>query len=469
MSTMSLRETLERIRSDPVPNNEEEAKFRILAPILAELGWDPFGTEVRWEYPAGGKKGGGKVDIALVADGRASALIEAKSPGANLDDHVEQVMGYAFHEGVAICALTDGLVWWLYFPLELGPPEERRFAVLNVGNGPVDQISDDLDTFLGRESLTSGRAKMRAEQVLSALREAAKLAKEMPRIWRQMLEAPDDDLVDLIGQRVYEELSLRPDRDQVVAAMRNRPIPSPRSSASSRPPAELQEPVPSPPSPTAIMLWGERHPIQLHSDILMTVVEELYKRHADSFDQTVEPLRYQEWQWVSRDRERVASKKPKQTPSGYFVNVHMTAKRQRQRWNRLLEAFGYSESDLQLLCEEPPSEKPSGRRQTRRPVAVRLWGKRHPVRTHSEILMTVVEELHRRHPDDFDRAVEPLQSRKKQYVSRDGSRVRGTRIRQTPSGHYVDINLSARSIRERVVRLLEALGHRESDLEYLYE
>ena len=53
--TMSLRETLERISSNPPPGNEEEAKFRILAPILAELGWDPFGTEVRWEYPAGGK------------------------------------------------------------------------------------------------------------------------------------------------------------------------------------------------------------------------------------------------------------------------------------------------------------------------------------------------------------------------------------------------------------------------------
>ena len=83
--------------------------------------------------------------------------------------------------------------------------------------------------------------------------------------------------------------------------------------------------------------------------------------------------------------------------------------------------------------------------------------------------MTVVEELYRRNSDDFDQSVEPLRSGKSQYVSRDSSRVRGTRIKQTPSGHYVDINLSAQSIRERVVRLLEALGHRESDIEYIYE
>lgn len=465
---MSLRETLERISSNPPPGNEEEAKFRILAPILAELGWDPFGTEVRWEYPAGGKKGGGKVDIALVADGRVSALIEAKSPGANLNDHVEQVMGYAFHEGVAISALTDGLVWWLYFPLESGPPQERRFAVLNVGNGPVDQISDDLNTFLSRESLISGRAETRAKQVLSALREAAKLAKEMPRIWRRMLETPDDDLVDLIGQRVYEELSLRPERDQVVAAMRNKPIPSPRSSAPSPPPAEAQEPVPSPSSPTAIMLWGERHPIQLHSDILMTVVEELYKRHTDSFDQTVEPLKYQEWQWVSRDRERVASKKPKQTPSGYFVNVHMTAKRQRQRWNRLLKAFGHQESDLQLLYEQGPSEKPPVANRTPRPTAVRLWDQLHPVKAHYEVLTTLVEELNRRHGHKFESAATMLGSGRYKYASRDLAQVRPKRVRQTPSGFYVDVNLSAQDVKRRAVRLLKALGHSESDLVYLY-
>ena len=263
---------------------------------------------------------------------------------------------------------------------------------------------------------------------------------------------------------MYDRLSLRPSREQIVAAVRNRPIPPKEHEKTGR-----EKPDPSPASnPTAVVLWGERHSIKLHSDILVTVVEELYKRHADSFDQTVEPLKYREWQYVSRDRERVAGENPKQTPSGYFVNVHMTAKVHRLRWNRLLEAFGHSGSDLQLLYEETPSEKPPGRQQMKRPAAVRL-GERHPVRTHIEILMTVVDELNRRHPHDFDRAVEPLKSGKSQYVSRDSSRVRGTRIKQTPSGHYVDINLSAQSIGERVVRLLEALGHRESDLEYVYE
>ncbi|MCY4423474.1 MAG: hypothetical protein OXC06_10430 [Acidimicrobiaceae bacterium] len=350
---MSLRETIERIRSSPEPPNEETAKIQILLPILNELSWNPYGQEVLWEHPVGGKKAGGKADIALRADGHIRAIIEAKAPGTNLSHHVEQVLGYAFFEGVDICALSDGLQWWLYLPRESYSHEQRRFAELRLGDhgDPVEQICSDLATFLGRESLLSGQAVKRAKQVLGARREAAQLGKEMPQIWQGMLDKPDGELIDLIGQRVYEKLSLRPSREQIIAAMRNTRIP---------------------PKPT---------------------------------DHTL----------------------------------------------------------------DPPSEKPSGRQPTKRPTAVRLWGEHHPVRTHVEIMMTVVEQLHRRHPHDFDRAVEPLKSGKSQYVSRDSSRVRGTRVKQAPSGHYVDVNLSAGEQRRRAVRLLEALGHGESDLEYVYE
>ena len=96
---MSLQERLEIIRSSPTPRGEEQAKFQIIAPILQNLDWDPYGPEVLYEHPAGGK-GGGRVDIALSSAGRVVALIEAKAPGSDLRSHVAQVLGYAFHEPV---------------------------------------------------------------------------------------------------------------------------------------------------------------------------------------------------------------------------------------------------------------------------------------------------------------------------------------------------------------------------------
>ena len=115
------------------------------------------------------------------------------------------------------------------------------------------------------------------------------------------------------------------------------------------------------------------------------------------------------------------------------------------------------------------SSDPFGQEVRWRPVAVLLRGERHPVRSHVEILTTVVEELHRRRPHDFDQAAEALRAGQWQYVSRDRQRVYGTRIKQTAAGHFVNVNLSARNIRKRSVRLMEALGYRESDLEYVYE
>ena len=462
---MSLRDTLEKIRSHPVPDNEEMAKFQILAPILGDLQWDPFGQEVRWEYPVGGKKSGGKADIALRAKGRIWALIEAKAPGANLNHHVEQVLGYAFYEGVGICALSDGLQWWLYCPLELGHHEERRFAVLDLAKDPIDQICDDLNTFLGRESLVSGQALKQAKQVRGALREAAQLEKEMPAIWKQMLDEPDDELVELIGQRVYDKLSLRPGREQIVAAMRKMPIPAMKPKTTG-----IQDPLPPTASnPTAVVLWGTHHPVKQHSDILMTVVEELYKRHLDDFDQIVGPLSYKEWQYVSRDSALVGGKNPKRTPSGYFVNVNLTAKVQRLRWTKLLEAFGYSESDLQLLFEATKIKKSPGKKRTPCPVAIRLWDEHHPIERHYEILITLVAVLHKRHPGSFDKVMEQLKGKKWQYVSLDPQRVYDERRVQIPSGHYVDINVSAKDVAVRCRRMLEAFGHSQSDLEYLYE
>ncbi len=115
---MSLQETLARIRSSPRPNNEESAKFQVIAPILHALGWDTSdGEQVLFEHSVGGKKGG-RVDIALKERGRVLALIEAKAPHSDLTTHVEQVLGYAFHEGVDICALTTGEEWWLFLPRE---------------------------------------------------------------------------------------------------------------------------------------------------------------------------------------------------------------------------------------------------------------------------------------------------------------------------------------------------------------
>ncbi|MDE0664546.1 MAG: hypothetical protein OXH67_03050 [Acidimicrobiaceae bacterium] len=349
---MALHETIERIRSSPVPPNEETAKLQILAPILQDLGWNPFGPEILWEHSVGETKGGGRVDIALTAKGRIRALIEAKAPGADLSNHVKQVLGYAFEDGVDICVLSDGLQWWLYLPQGLGSPKERRFAVLHVDKDPLDQVCNDLTTFLGRDSLVSGQAQERAKQVREALREAAQLEKEMPEIWRGMLDEPDSELIELFGERVYEKLSLRPSREQVVAAMRNTRIPPKPTDHKPAPPPASKPPIASPaPRPIAVRLWDQLHPVKAHYQIMMTVVEELYLRHGDQLANAVEKLGSGKYRYASHDPAQVLPRRVKQTPSGLWVDINLSAQDVRKRTSRLLQALGHDESDLVYLYE----------------------------------------------------------------------------------------------------------------------
>ena len=223
---MALQEVIERIRSLDEPPNEEATKFQIVLPILRELGWDAFdATRVAPEYTVGSGKGSGRVDLALLAPRRGPlALIEVKTAGAKLDDHVAQVLGYAFNEGVDICVLTTGLQWWLYLPREKGQPPERRFANLDIEADGVEQLVDDFDTYLGYEALTSRRAERHARQVLAAHLDSERLSSELPRIWAGMLNEPPQELLDLIEQRIFNSIRLRPSHEQMTAFLHSQAV-----------------------------------------------------------------------------------------------------------------------------------------------------------------------------------------------------------------------------------------------------
>lgn len=354
---MSLHERLEKIRSLPVPQNEESAKFQVIAPILQALGWDTSdGEQVLFEHSVGGKKGG-RVDIALKQGGRVLALIEAKAPRSDLTTHVEQVLGYAFHEGVDICALTTGEEWWLYLPREGGEPQKRRFSILDLGKNPLELLTEDFDRFLGQANLASGQSHKQALRVLKANLEADRLKTEMPKIWSRMLKEPDNDLVDLISRRVYDKLSIRPTNEQVVAVLSGEPVPLVAPSTSEQSGRQVgsegtYKRLPPTPAvqPTMVVLWGSRHSIGSHADVLRTVAEELYRRHSGDFDKLLE-LKGRIHPFVSRTPQ--ALPKPDRcyevASAGYFIDINLSAANVLRRAERFLECFGYPPSDLEVI------------------------------------------------------------------------------------------------------------------------
>ncbi len=504
---MSLRERLDTIRSSPTPPNEESAKQWILAPILQSLGWDPFGPEVSYELPVGSKRSGGRVDIALKSAGRFLALIEAKSPGADLSSHVGQVLGYAFHEGVDICVLTTGLEWWLYLPRESGPPQDRRFSTLKITEDPVDQLVEDFEAFLSKEKLVNGQAERRARDVRKASLEAAHLSTEMPGIWQRMLSEPDDELVELFGKRVYEQVSLRPTKPQLVAALRGSPIPSanvPAEEMTKTPPSSQSPQIPKPKRPKtskrpiAMELWGERYEIRSHAAAYRKLVDCIFEKYRDKFHLIQElSLPEASLPYVARDPEMLGNRGRKHyyepLSSGHFFIVPGTIHYATALARALLTEFGHDPSEFEIAYEDSVETSPNNylgtgdyeqhilrttelkqEAQYQKPVAVELWGERHEVESYVDAYKKFLNLLYDRHTHDFHRVQGlrrsgsrfPFAARNPEMLSLSG-RTRCYKPRQ--SEYYFVVHGNSKQLRTRVRKLLELFGHDPSDFKWIYE
>ena len=345
---MPLKDRIERIRTLPQPPNEESAKAQVILPILRELGWksdDP--SRVFFEYTVGGKR----VDIALKDGDRSVVFIEAKAPGQKLDGHVKQLLGYAFEEGVDICVLTTGLEWWFFLPREKGPPPKRRFLTLDLHDGSVEETSIHLQRFLGRSELASHSAERDAKAALKSLQEKQRLAAEIPRVWRAMIDRADPDLVALVIKRVHEQTGLLATPTDLAKPLgmtlsdpKLQPI-SPKPSGGARPAKKKKNP-----RPTAFRLWGRETPTTSYAKILVGVCGAIHGRHAPEFIDTVRSLWGTHRPWVSSDPTELI-RPAALGGSPWYVEVNLSAKAIRDRCTRLLKVFGYSNSDLEILFD----------------------------------------------------------------------------------------------------------------------
>ncbi len=427
---MSLRDVLEAIRSRPLPANEETAKFQIIRPVLDHLGWDTADPEVLWEHSVGDRKDGGKVDIALRGGRRIAALIEAKAPGQELNKHVAQVLGYAFYEGINICVLTNGPEWRIYLPKEDGPPEERCFANLNLLNGPIERLAEDLEAFLGKENLLSKRSERRAKEVLKARRQADHLNSKLPEIWSQMVREPDQRLVELVVDRAYEQLNLRPAPEQVQAVLRGSPVPTVTPPKPVAPPATTR---------TSSLSRGE--------------LSQLEHRILD---------RYEAWN-SGKDRGRENSSRLNSLLHSWF---ELAEGDRRMTVREMAAIVGKDPLTLKARArrsDEARREEEDVTHLRREVVAYELWGQRHEANTWAAMLVGVAEALYQRHDASFDRIL-TFRGRTSMYASRHRDDISYNPKAVGTSGIFIETHGDVSTKKRRAGQLLELFGHPAEDL-----
>ena len=361
---MTMKERLETaingIRADSKIPALDEAGVRtqVIDRLLERLGWEIFDeNEFRREYPVPG----GRVDYALLDNGDPKVFIEAKRPNEHLGNHDDQLVTYSAKRGVLLAALTNGLDWWLYLPLQVGNFEARRFCQLHISQQDASEVCDLLSEFLSRENVASGAAVESAVAHLRRLQDARKVDKALPRVWEELLDGPDELLVDLINERVKSRSGLEatPERIKVFLEGLDKPVPAAikfasrtastdQESSQENVLREAQNLSNNPnkrkrPRTTIVgfTFCGQEFSVGSGTAALKAIAEEIYRRHRAEFDK-VRTLSG----WYSSE-ERFPSRPPSPiADSGWYVYTNITTDIKIAKCNELVRLFGYRKEDL---------------------------------------------------------------------------------------------------------------------------
>ena len=94
--------------------SEADISLGVILRILDALNWSTYNPrEVSPEYSVENRW----VDYALLIGNTPQVFIEVKKGGEPLEKHQEQLLDYAFRQGVKVAILTNGVTWWFYLPL----------------------------------------------------------------------------------------------------------------------------------------------------------------------------------------------------------------------------------------------------------------------------------------------------------------------------------------------------------------
>jgi hypothetical protein len=217
--------------------SEAETKQFVVLPLLRHLNWDDGDRgQVRPEYAVQSRR----VDYALMVRATPKVFLEVKRSDQELGIYQEQLLDYAFKEGVRLAALTNGITWWLYLPLHEGTWDQRRFYTIDILEQGAKAICDNFSMFLSKENVESQAAVKNAEAIFDSQRRSAAIRQAIPKAWRKLHSEADPVLVDLLRDEAESISGFKADDEDIKEFLQQ------CIQAADIPPAA--RPKPSPPS-----------------------------------------------------------------------------------------------------------------------------------------------------------------------------------------------------------------------------
>ena len=249
-----LQQEIERIRENDSIGSANEMGVRQAAvlPLLDALGWNVRDlAEVNPEYSVG-QSNVGKVDYRLAIRGEGKVFIEAKAAREDFDNHQEQLLKYAFQNGVPIAILTNGLRWSFYLPLREGEWRKRHFLDIDLSKESLSEVERNLESFLSRSAVSSGNAIASATKIYESAQKADAIERALLKAWNKIIREPDELLVELLVETVEDICRYRPDKKRIEGFLTN--IPSFSTEEPTRESEEVKKPSPNAKPPVTASL-----------------------------------------------------------------------------------------------------------------------------------------------------------------------------------------------------------------------
>lgn len=389
---MTLDETLARIRTDPENTDVREIEARVVQPILSDLGWiwrDPVqvnfvsrAADVALSIPRGEH-----ASLTDRSEYRAAVLIKIEPDAERMS--ADALVGEARRDGIELCVLAGDRRWQLYLPKPMEPAERCRFADWDLQTDPLTRLTEELETYLGRDALIQQAAQRAAEHALTSRRNAERLQAAVPQVWQRLLAGPEQLLVELVEEEVRKDTGLHPDAEHVKGVIRASADESVHTRKVSEPGPvpefDLSPPVVSPPvkpapvtpktvsnqratgreqtklsgsglikrkksSSSRIVAYrvlGAKYKFITSKRMWLDVVESVYRRHPDDFERAFQ-LRGTTRQYISASTSRHTSP-GRIGDSSYFAETNFSSIDCERRSRDLLALFGYSRDELEII------------------------------------------------------------------------------------------------------------------------
>jgi hypothetical protein len=179
--------------------------------------------------------------VSITGGGFSSRQNRLENSCAESED---QMGKYASRDDADLAILTNGRQWWCYLVRANGSWNDRRFAELDLLHD-LDEFVDVTWNVLRREQFDGEEspAILAAQQYLTKKRDLHRADHVLPKVWREMLDQPDPELVRLLGHKANvasEEAVGKFLRDFASGSKLNRGTSVP-------PPLRLQQPLTSTP------------------------------------------------------------------------------------------------------------------------------------------------------------------------------------------------------------------------------